>query len=247
MSLEELRSSLVGRLAGLVDDGGSNVAVPYPTMRTRSIRLANSITCSTTTMHSYLTALMVQLPVGNEQDEDKPGVDVKKNCGAKINILHEKFHIAFVLGGAMIGIELGITLSRWNPDDPSAKEVVILWVGLIGDLFIRAPKCIVMPLVFVSITISVMDMLVLGGQDGIVGWTIRRYLIITVMAAIIGCITSLISQRFYTSMNLASVLKFALDVRQICMVTFRHISPNRTMDWCCARQAPNRWGMTPYS
>jgi hypothetical protein len=200
MSLEELGSSLVGRPAGLVDDGGSNDAAPNPTMGTSTVRFANSITCSTTTMHSYLTA-----SIGNEQDEDESGVDVKKNCGAKINVLHDKFPIAFVLGGAMIGIGLGIALSYWNPDDPSAKEVVILWVGLIGDLFIRALKCIVMPLVFVSITISVMDMLSLGEQGTIVGWTIGLYLFTTVLAAIIGCITSLFFQRFYKSMNSASV------------------------------------------
>ncbi len=112
-----------------------------------------------------------------------------------------------MLGGAIIGIGLGIPLSRWNPDDPSAKEAVILWVGLIviGNLFIRALKCIVMPLVFVSITISVMGMLSLGGQGTIVGLTVGLYLINTVLAAIIGCIMSLIFHRIYTSMNSASV------------------------------------------
>jgi hypothetical protein len=67
-------------------------------MTTSSVRFANSITCSTTTMHSYLTASLVQLPVGNEQDEDLSDVDVKKKCGAKINILHESFPLSSCLG-----------------------------------------------------------------------------------------------------------------------------------------------------
>jgi len=85
---------------------------------------------------------------------EESGGDVKKSCGTKLCELQEKIPIAFVLGGAVIGIALGIGFTYWNPDDPSTKEVVIMWIGLIGDLFIHALKCIIMPLVFVSITIS---------------------------------------------------------------------------------------------
>ena len=55
-----------------------------------------------------------------------------------------------------------------------------------GDLFIRALKCIVLPLVFVSIAISVMDMLSLGNAGKLVGSTIGLYLFTTLCAALIG-------------------------------------------------------------
>ena len=65
----------------------------------------------------------------------------------------DKWPVTFIIIAALIGIGLG--LSVCNP----SFVVVVLWVGLIGDLFIRALRCIVLPLVFVSIAVSVMDML----------------------------------------------------------------------------------------
>jgi Na+/H+-dicarboxylate symporter len=47
-------------------------------------------------------------------------------------------------------------------------------------LFIRALKCIILPLVFVSIAISVMDMLALGKAGSMVKKTIGLYLFTTV-------------------------------------------------------------------
>lgn len=84
------------------------------------------------------------------------------------------------------GIGIGIGLSFWQPEDPVSKSTAILWIGLVGDLFIRALKCIVLPLVFVSIAISVMDMLSLGNAGKLVGSTIGLYLLTTLCAAIIG-------------------------------------------------------------
>lgn len=84
------------------------------------------------------------------------------------------------------GIGIGVGLSFWQPEDPSSKATAILWVGLVGDLFIRALKCIVLPLVFVSIAISVMDMLSLGKAGKLVGSTIGLYVLTTLCAALIG-------------------------------------------------------------
>ena len=84
------------------------------------------------------------------------------------------------------GIGIGIGLSFWKPDDPASKATAILWIGLVGDLFIRALKCIVLPLVFVSIAISVLDMLSLGNAGKLVGNTIGLYVVTTFCAAIIG-------------------------------------------------------------
>jgi len=90
--------------------------------------------------------------------------------------------IVFILKG----IGIGVGLSFWQPEDPASKATAILWVGLVGDLFIRALKCIVLPLVFVSIAISVMDMLSLGKAGKLVGSTIGLYVLTTLCAALIG-------------------------------------------------------------
>ena len=41
---------------------------------------------------------------------------------------------------AFLGIAVGIGLSYWEPDDMETKDKVLKWLGLIGDLFIRALK-----------------------------------------------------------------------------------------------------------
>ena len=95
-------------------------------------------------------------------------------------------NISIVKYPILKGIGIGVGLSFWQPEDPTSKATAILWVGLVGDLFIRALKCIVLPLVFVSIAISVMDMLSLGKAGKLVGSTIGLYVLTTLCAALIG-------------------------------------------------------------
>jgi len=52
-----------------------------------------------------------------------------------------------VMGFAAVGIGLGIGLSYWEPDDMEDKDKLLKWIGLLGDLFIRSLKCVVLPLV----------------------------------------------------------------------------------------------------
>ena len=52
-----------------------------------------------------------------------------------------------VMGFAAVGIGLGIGLSYWEPDDMETKDKLLKWIGLLGDLFIRSLKCVVLPLV----------------------------------------------------------------------------------------------------
>ena len=69
---------------------------------------------------------------------------------------------------AFLGIARGIGLSYWDPEDDS-KVKAIKWIGLIGDLFIRSLKCVVLPLVFVNVIIAVVEMLDVG-RAGSIGW-----------------------------------------------------------------------------
>jgi len=104
-----------------------------------------------------------------------------------------------ILAFAVIGIGAGIGLSFWDPEDSESKKVTIQWIGLIGDLFLRSLKCFVLPLVFVNVIISVVDMMSIGKASSI-GWTvIGLYLTTTVTAAVFGCISSLIFMGAYNT------------------------------------------------
>lgn len=106
--------------------------------------------------------------IGEEEGEEEPEGEVliqeeaeavpkQKGCSKFCSIM-DRFPLSFVLGAAVLGFSIGIGLAIWNPTDPADKVLAIMWIGLVGDLFIRALKCIVLPLVFVSIAVSVMDM-----------------------------------------------------------------------------------------
>jgi len=125
---------------------------------------------------------------------EAPEEEPKKGgcCGFFVN-----HPIAAIFLFVVLGLGLGVGLSYWEPENPDNKEVTIQWLGLVGDLFIRALKCFVLPLVFVNIIIAVVDMMSIGKASSI-GWTvIALYLITTVAAAFFGTISTLIFMKFY--------------------------------------------------
>ena len=100
----------------------------------------------------------------------------------------QKYPVLTVLLFALVGIGIGIGLSEWEPEEPNDKKYTLQWLGLIGDLYIRCLKAIVLPLVFINVVIAVVEMMGLGRASSI-GWlTIGLYLLTTVAAAILGCI-----------------------------------------------------------
>jgi len=126
-----------------------------------------------------------------------------KGCG-----IIGRYPIVSILVFAAAGIGLGIGLSYWQPEDPdelNTKQEVLRWVGLIGDLFIRALKAIVLPLVFINVSISVVDMMSLGRASKI-GWTtIGLYFLTTIGASVLGIISIVIFRSKFTSENFVEV------------------------------------------
>ena len=108
--------------------------------------------------------------------KDDKGDVVEKTCGTRFCEVMKKQQIPIVLLAAAIGIGAGIGLAMWE-DDTGTKDTVLLWVELLGDLFLRGLRCVVLPLIFVSIAVSVMDMLSLGEAGSIVGTTIGLYMV----------------------------------------------------------------------
>lgn len=105
-------------------------------------------------------------------------------------------YILLVLVCAALGFGIGIALSEndVNNDYPD----LILWLGLPGTLFLRALKCFVLPLVFVNIILSVIEM-VNAGKAGKVGlWTIGLYTLTTFLAALEAIVVSILFTPLYS-------------------------------------------------
>jgi len=117
--------------------------------------------------------------------DDEAEAQVETNgCG-----ILGRYPVLSVLAFATVGISLGLGLSYWEPEDSTDKDTALKWIGLIGDMFIRALKAVVLPLVFVNVTLSVIDMMTVG-RAGSVGWkTIGLYLLTTLLASILGLIS----------------------------------------------------------
>jgi solute carrier family 1 (high affinity glutamate transporter) protein 2 len=121
-------------------------------------------------------------PVISDEDDEMPPQG--------IGILG-RYPILSVLTFAAAGIGLGVGLSSWEPDDPDQKSKTLKWIGLVGDLFIRSLKCIVLPLVFINVSNSVVDMMGMGRASTIGYKVIGLYLLTTLIASIIGVISIL--------------------------------------------------------
>jgi Na+/H+-dicarboxylate symporter len=124
-----------------------------------------------------------------EEEEEEKG---PPPCG-----ILGRYPILSVMIFAAVGVAVGLGLSVWDPDDTSGKDKTIKWIGLIGDLFIRAIKCVVVPLVFVSVILAVVDMMSLGRASAIGLTTLGLYLCTTVIASTIGVVTILCFQGLF--------------------------------------------------
>jgi Na+/H+-dicarboxylate symporter len=112
-----------------------------------------------------------------------------------------KYPITALLGFVVLGLIIGIGLSYWRPEtseEEQDKAVAIQWLGLIGVLFLRALKCIVLPIVFVNVILAVLDMMSVGAAGGVGGNSVLLYLCTTVLAGILGVVLTLIFKRWYT-------------------------------------------------
>jgi len=152
---------------GVVEEEGSRAEALRDTLRNHNqqgaaisrrdfvIRSGKPNHDSVRTMNSFITSLhRTTMRENNLRDATAP----KKGCCNKLSAIIDHFPLTFIIGGALIGMGIGIGLAYWKPAVPANKAAAILWIGLLGELFIRALKCILLPLVFVSIAVSVMDM-----------------------------------------------------------------------------------------
>ena len=140
-----------------------------------------------TTKPTFSDIDLITEDVIEEEENNSP-----KGCG-----ILGRYPVLSVLIFAAVGISIGVGLSYWEPEDEDKKDKTIHWIGLIGDLFIRALKCVVLPLVFINVIISVVDMMTVG-KAGSIGWkTIGLYLLTTVIASILGIFSILMFKSLF--------------------------------------------------
>mmetsp|Transcript_35968 Transcript_35968/g.34047 ORF Transcript_35968/g.34047 Transcript_35968/m.34047 type:complete len:537 (-) Transcript_35968:213-1823(-) len=82
---------------------------------------------------------------------------------------------------ALIGALMGVGLA-----EDGVPDEVVAWIALPGTLFVRAIRCCVIPLIFVTMALGFFDMLEVGKASS-VGWkTVVVYLSTTCVAATVG-------------------------------------------------------------
>lgn len=168
----------------------------------------------------------------DEKDESTPEPMTKGGCCGFLHI----YPITAILVFVVVGIGLGVGLAYWEPDDAETKKILIQWIGLAGDLFIRALKCFVLPLVFVNIIIAIVDMMSIGKATSI-GWTvIALYLITTIAAAFFGSMSTLMFMKFYKTEEGADDGSDSKSMSQVSLSDtiyegiFEKIVPNNIVD-----------------
>jgi hypothetical protein len=81
-----------------------------------------------------------------EAVEQGYGVRDRRRCG--FCSFANRHKVVTIVTFAAIGVGIGVGLSNWEPTDPASKDIAIQWIGLIGDLFLRVLKCVVLPVSF---------------------------------------------------------------------------------------------------
>lgn len=135
------------------------------------------------------------------EDEAEEGGAHKPSTGCGIL---GRYPVLSVLAFALAGVAVGVGLSTWEPEDPEDKDVAVKWLGLIGDMFIRALKAVVLPLVFVNVILSMVDMMSVGRASAVGGKTIGMYLLTTAIASIIGIVSIMIFKGTFKTEVLAN-------------------------------------------
>ncbi|OQR85012.1 dicarboxylate/amino acid:cation (Na or H) symporter (DAACS) family protein [Achlya hypogyna] len=97
------------------------------------------------------------------------------------------FNSMAVVIGAGLGIGLGLILSKFN-----ISTDLELWLELPGNLFVRALRCLIVPMVFCTMTVSIAEIVVLN-KTSILTWRTAAVLFSTsVLSTMQGMVVALV-------------------------------------------------------
>lgn len=141
------------------------------------------------------TPILTEITEDIDSEADVP----KAGCG-----ILGRYPVISVLAFAIAGVAVGVGLSSWDPEDPEDKDTTVKWLGLIGDMFIRLLKAVVLPLVFVNVILSIVDMMNVGRASTVGVKTIGMYLFTTLIASIIGIISIMVFKGLFKTEEIDS-------------------------------------------
>lgn len=121
------------------------------------------------------------------------GLDVKDmlvspyDQRAHVNIWH-------VCVGAAVGLGVGVLLTQYEVDGAAAD-----WIALPGDLFIRALKCLVTPMVFCSVVVCMGELVEAGKAASIGGRMVMYFGLASIVSSTTGTTFGFIMNMLYPS------------------------------------------------
>lgn len=137
-----------------------------------------------------------------------------------------------VILGAILGVVLGLYLRKFDLD-----PVVTTWINIPGELFIRALKCLVVPMVFAALTLGMADLVAIG-KASIIGWRCGFLFILTTFAAALeGTFWAMILRSGFSKAEREETVQQALTVAFQCANgKYMELGANDTM-YCSAETA----------
>ncbi|ETW00354.1 hypothetical protein H310_07000 [Aphanomyces invadans] len=105
--------------------------------------------------------------------------------------------------GVMAGIAIGAVLVNWGSymEDGTISPTMAHWIGLLGGLYLRAVFCIVVPMVFASMSLGIAEILRIG-KGRRIAWRVLGYFLLTkLFAACVGLAMALAFQSKFTPLE----------------------------------------------
>ncbi|OQR85011.1 dicarboxylate/amino acid:cation (Na or H) symporter (DAACS) family protein [Achlya hypogyna] len=103
--------------------------------------------------------------------------------------------------GVVVGVGLGVLVSRV----PVLKTHLGLWIALPGDLFVRALRCLVLPMVFTGITVAIAETVAVGKTAMLGLRTIGMYFVSSLLAAALGMSVALLARPWFSPLTAPSL------------------------------------------
>ena len=108
----------------------------------------------------------------------------------------QKKHIDFtfrVLGALIIGLALGLLLRNLYSDNTEVIDKTIVWYNIVGNGYVRLLQMLVMPLIFVSITMALIN---IKGESNLKKMTLSIIAVLMITTAISALVGILIAKGF---------------------------------------------------
>ncbi|ETW02985.1 hypothetical protein H310_05425 [Aphanomyces invadans] len=155
----------------------------------------------------YIVALTPRTSLISNQDAEKEHTNMETEPVASKCRLWCANPSVLILIGCVLGVILGYLLGQYG-----ASKELLTWITLPGELFLRALTCVVVPLVFVNIFLSVVDMLRAGhaAKSGL--YTLGLFGLTTVLAVLLSISSVSIFKKWFS--HASSTSKNAVNAGQ---------------------------------